>query len=481
MPEQYLEHLTRETNTVYNYLEPFDINDMGDVVKLENATQEMVFNAIEAWKKHKDIIMFHYGGHADGGGLMLNQEDGSSLSARAPALAELLGSLPDLQLVFLNGCSTKAQVKLLMDQGVKAVIATSEPIQDPMAVDFADRFYKNLTEGENLEESFKQARLFVEGRYDYKARQVDYRDLFWEGQEADSRQFPWELYVNNGSEEVLNWRLPTEQTKKSSLSLIDRYTCDRSEQNSRFKASFLQLKTAEKFQFYFIHGEEEQSANGLFQRFVLEQIKTSYTGAVHHRLALLEHGTTLAEAKINAKTAFFKALDLNPNQYTPDELTLQTLAKSKIAQEKDCIALMFRIYSQEWKPYTRDYLDWVTHEFCQPGQLPDSAPDFVFFVNVVYEEPTGKKGLFKRILSSSPKSKILKLLKKFPTIQFLPELPPVEKHHINRWFDKVTEDLNLKQKLIRQHFQQTEKEMAMIEVEEKLELIIEEINKQQAV
>ncbi|MEZ4471740.1 MAG: hypothetical protein R3F60_13265 [bacterium] len=45
----------------------------------------------------------------------------------------MLSSQPGLQLVFLNGCSTEAQVRRLLDLGVPAVIATNRAIDDGVA------------------------------------------------------------------------------------------------------------------------------------------------------------------------------------------------------------------------------------------------------------------------------------------------------------------------------------------------------------
>ena len=48
-----------------------------------------------------------------------------TLPADAAGLAAFLGQQRGLQLVFLNGCSTQAQVKGLLEAGVGVVIATA--------------------------------------------------------------------------------------------------------------------------------------------------------------------------------------------------------------------------------------------------------------------------------------------------------------------------------------------------------------------
>ena len=49
--------------------------------------------------------------------------------------------------MFLDGCSTRPQVQLLLDAGVRAVIATARPIDDRAACDVAVAFYEALTAG----------------------------------------------------------------------------------------------------------------------------------------------------------------------------------------------------------------------------------------------------------------------------------------------------------------------------------------------
>jgi len=56
---------------------------------------------------YKDqILLFHYAGHANSQHLVLTDQ-----AANANGIAQLLAQQKNLQLVFLNGCSTKGQVK----------------------------------------------------------------------------------------------------------------------------------------------------------------------------------------------------------------------------------------------------------------------------------------------------------------------------------------------------------------------------------
>lgn len=469
--------LMRESASIYQHLRPYEIDDVCNIDRIENATVEGIFDTVEAWTRRKDIVLFHYGGHAEGGGLLLNTASGSTSMAHATGLARLLGKIPSLQLVFLNGCSTRDQVQLLLDNGVKAVIATSTPIDDQMAGDFADRFYKNLADGKSIGDAFGQARDFVQSKYNYEVQgATHFRSLDLSAIETKA-ELPWGLYLNAGVESVLDWRLPSTREPKSSFSKVDKYTCNRGEQNSRFKTNFIQVRGQQKFQFYFIHGEEKQSPMGLFNRFVLEHIATAYD-RYFYKVALVEEAAEFEEAKINAITSLFKALELNPNRYQANELTINTLATSRIAKEMECVVVMFKIYSSSWKKFTPDYFRWAVNEYCDITNLPADAPDFVFFWNVVYDEVAQPGGFLQKLFKSTPKDRILKALTSYPSILELPELPPVDISDINKWFDRLTQDPLEKESQIVQYFPGPQKDLAMSQVEKTLEQIIDSFNEQ---
>jgi hypothetical protein len=109
---------------------------------VHNAT---VRDVIEAFReRHDQIRIFHFGGHASGSTLLLEDETGNPTQAHAHGLAGYLGHQPGLVLVFLNGCCTEPQVRGLRAAGVQAVVATTQAIQDRVAAEFAEAFYAEL-------------------------------------------------------------------------------------------------------------------------------------------------------------------------------------------------------------------------------------------------------------------------------------------------------------------------------------------------
>lgn len=102
------------------------------------------------------VWLFHYGGHADSEQIMLGSGD-----ANSDGVAAMLAEQETLKLVFLNGCSTQAQVKKLLELGIAAVIATQAPIDDELAREFSGHLYHALSLGASIGEAFQSAANFV--------------------------------------------------------------------------------------------------------------------------------------------------------------------------------------------------------------------------------------------------------------------------------------------------------------------------------
>ncbi len=123
----------------------------------ESATQEALENRFALLKK--EILVFHFCGHAGATGLELNADASEEMNfIDMSAFAHIIGQDGQgLKLVFLNGCSTQPQVKHLLAQGVPAVIATTWPLDDLYAYRFAQVFYSKFTNpsyANTLQEAF---------------------------------------------------------------------------------------------------------------------------------------------------------------------------------------------------------------------------------------------------------------------------------------------------------------------------------------
>jgi hypothetical protein len=202
-PDAHLDLLKEESRRLYGALEELDRKEYLKLIREESAQVKDVF---EVFTKNKDrIAIFHYAGHA--AGTQLNLEDGSGNSE---GLAQLLGQQEGLQLVFLNGCSTKGQVQSLLAAGVPAVIATAVPIEDRKAMEFSQQFYEALANRRTIDQAFKMAQAYLETKFS-KSVEVVMRDAAWVGaaSQDNSMDMPWGLYVQEARKtEILSWKLP---------------------------------------------------------------------------------------------------------------------------------------------------------------------------------------------------------------------------------------------------------------------------------
>ena len=145
------------------------------------------------------IVIFHFAGHAGEGILNLDDQP-----VQAKGLADFFQGQNTLKLAFLNGCSTREQVRLLFDAGVPAVIATSVAVNDDSAKLFAEVFYDSLSKKYTVERAFH----FAQAAVKLTRQDAPDAEIFRGIQKTTATEdFPWGLYVNEDAEEVLNWRL----------------------------------------------------------------------------------------------------------------------------------------------------------------------------------------------------------------------------------------------------------------------------------
>jgi hypothetical protein len=196
-----LKSLEEEENSIVQSLSPLAAYDFIQLENQGSTTIEKLFQKVVSFQNR--LTLFHYGGHADD---VLLELEGQA--AQAEGLAGLLGREENLMLIFLNGCSTKGQVKLLLEKNVKAVIATHRPINDERARDFAIQFYKSLAGRRSIENAFQDAadRLKTENRSPGQDVAI-HRAASFDGEENErGPEFPWGLFVKD--EQALKWTIP---------------------------------------------------------------------------------------------------------------------------------------------------------------------------------------------------------------------------------------------------------------------------------
>ncbi len=205
---QYLRNLPEELREIRAALDQAKSQGLCDYVYLANATLTEILDTFTNSEYRNRIAGFHYAGHANDFQLMLETNDGRVATADAAGLAAFLSRQLGLQLVFLNGCSTRRQVEALLEANVPLVIATSQAIKDDVAKEFASRFYRGLASGINVQAAYREAEAAVRAQGD-----GNLRNLFWAGAQPaldtiQEERWPWDLYIKKGAEIAGEWNLP---------------------------------------------------------------------------------------------------------------------------------------------------------------------------------------------------------------------------------------------------------------------------------
>jgi hypothetical protein len=199
----FLHNLDQEHRKILLALEEVKTKDLCEVESRPGVTIKDIF---DVFQKYRDrIAIFHFAGHANDYTLLLETPEGGSASAHSAGLVAFLAKQKGLQLVFINGCSSKPQAQELIKAGVPAVVGTTQPIDHAAATDLAERFYKGLAQGVTLDEAWAAAVRQVTSQI----RAFNFRALRWQGKEETRLNFfPWDIYYRDGAEKVKEWNLP---------------------------------------------------------------------------------------------------------------------------------------------------------------------------------------------------------------------------------------------------------------------------------
>lgn len=201
---QYLDNLDQEREKVSEILQREAAKGLWQAEILANATADDIRKSFLSFPGR--IAVFHFSGHADAAQHCLRLENPERGIHPLPgkALADFLGHQPNLNLIVLNGCNTLALGKRLLDAGVGAVVATTDPmLSDPAAKVFAEHFYSALAENQTLEQAFKYACDSAVFMLPGKMRGID----SYEDSETSEVVCPWQLIYRPGAESLDNWCL----------------------------------------------------------------------------------------------------------------------------------------------------------------------------------------------------------------------------------------------------------------------------------
>lgn len=207
-PGKDLGCLSKEQKGIHDALHPLESKqELKKHLWRDDLDTRAYFELLQAWANQ--ISIFHFGGHANSTQLGLHDH-----SAFFGSLAEELiaRNKDSLQLVFLNGCSTKAHVQTLFDLGAKAVIATSATVQDSLAAELAICFYENLAKGDTIVNAFNSGIRYLKSiqQNTIQPRILEqpesYRgSAYFLRKKEENEVLPWGLYFND--DQVLHYKI----------------------------------------------------------------------------------------------------------------------------------------------------------------------------------------------------------------------------------------------------------------------------------
>lgn len=186
--DNYLGFLKKETSELRKILRGLQHKLEFEIIS--DATTDDLFDAMSAY--HDEVTVFHYGGHADSLSLELdNRPQGIE------QFIQLLKGMTNLQIIFLNGCSTQGMVSNILEGMGRdvAVIATSTKIDDQRAFNFSKAFYSAFTqENQTLEGAFEMAKSVLDKE---EIKQTSFRQSIPSlGGNDPVALMPWGVYGN---------------------------------------------------------------------------------------------------------------------------------------------------------------------------------------------------------------------------------------------------------------------------------------------
>ena len=194
-----LPSLTNERKGIQQALAQADKNNHLRCVSESVTATKDIFKTFDLYRGQIKIL--HFGGHANRKSLALIDQ-----KIQANGLAQLIeteNKIGGIELIFLNACATAAQVKGLLQVGVKNVIATASTIQDDLASQFAQQFYHSFAAGAPLQEAYQKAiallKMNAQVSPDYLQYLEHVRGLDDLDHLPDSAALPWGLYAADDS------------------------------------------------------------------------------------------------------------------------------------------------------------------------------------------------------------------------------------------------------------------------------------------
>ncbi|MEO0470813.1 MAG: CHAT domain-containing protein [Bacteroidota bacterium] len=462
---RYLSNLDSEMLAVYQKL----YKDF-QVIQIPVASKKMVRDAFLTYGQR--IKIFHFGGHAGGRGIELQEKAKENRMAFAEGIAGILADCHSLEMVFLNGCATNEQVKHFQKAQVPVVISTLEPVGDKLAKEFSVHFYQAMVEARPpkcIADAFEYAKSSLFMDYSEQMRSPQWRSLFWDEPVGD--HFPYVLHINAktpdaGKKSYQDWIASEAVSQDEIKQLIsnpehpyqaspDRHLlCDRRVQEREFKHLVKKRLEAESSAplFVFVHGPNEELPVQLSDRFctfsvheIMKQLERRYSDALFaHRLV-----------EFPAKEDFSSSYSDLPNESLKEHFEVATGANIDNASDlirvlgrgKKLVVIQHNLMASYWHPKMEAFLEGYIDNFWQFQSGPQQ-PEVLVIINLTYNLDTRwfsfKKREDKNVLKSFER-----IVEQKERCFLLSRLEEVPKDDVVDWNNRFLNDLSLVDELFR--------------------------------
>ena len=250
---------------------------------------------------------------------------------------------------------------------------------------------------------------------------------------------------------------PVEQTT-SRLDSDQKYCCNRSEQYRDFI-----MNNNDKINFFIIDGDKEQAHLGLVKRFSMAK-----TGSFKPTININD-SPNLLKMKQTIQIELFEKFNIDLNSVEDGDFSFANFARLILKDQYERVFVTFSLEEDLWgNKNVGETIKWFSSEYCRREQLPSGAPEFCFFLNVIYK--SGPK---------SRKKKIQKQLQKFERYLKLDELGDVGPEDFIAWINaqKIeTIDLDVQQNIMDHYFES--KSFPMQEAQVRISKLITDYNNQ---
>lgn len=182
-------------------------------VQKGNLPHHVHFNLLRKHDFFDRVEVLHFSGYADNNYLRL-ESDEFETPIGLNELSDLVASLPNLKVVFLNGCATAGLLDMLLRRDVPLVVATQTRDKDPRITGIAQHFYHHLAQGSPLLDVMDAVTAShpdirpVEVRYEIEPDQFYHLDR---SLPAEGQTVPWGMYFLDDNLPILRHKVAQRQ------------------------------------------------------------------------------------------------------------------------------------------------------------------------------------------------------------------------------------------------------------------------------